>query len=152
MQVLTIGSQVFGDNLIIAEVPGLGSLQQLLKVELHRLDIIRLPNFSGFRRLVISFCTELITLEGLEDLPALQCLELDVCLKLSRLPDLSKSTNLEELDLCWSGIVIYEETICMLAKLPLLRPVRFDFDEDHHGEIKVGMVTGRCWTVATPGQ
>ena len=41
-----------------------------------------------------------------------------------RLPALSKSRNLEELDLYECAMELYEEDICMLAGLPLLQPVR----------------------------
>ncbi|KAG0592267.1 hypothetical protein M758_1G231600 [Ceratodon purpureus] len=130
LQVLSIQSNViFGDYYFrkIAEVPGLGSLQQLRDLTFFDLDMFKLPNLSGFRQLQdlkISSCPWLTGLEGLGDLPALRCLLLRDCGKLSRLPDLTKSTNLEELSLRGSGIMLYEESICMLANLPLLRPVQ----------------------------
>jgi hypothetical protein len=110
----------------IAEVPGLGKLRQLRALSCSQLLLSELPNLSGLKQLHhlnLSHCSELTTLEGLGDLPALRRLDLDSCFLLLRLPDLSKSTNLHQLDISWSAIELQEEDIGMLAKLLMLRPV-----------------------------
>lgn len=112
------------------KIGGFGCLQQLLKLTCGVLSCsAKLPNLSGFEQLQtvdFSGSSELNSLEGVfaGDVPALQRLNLSYCASLSRFPDLSGLTNLEELDLVMSGIELREEDICMVAALPLLRPVR----------------------------
>jgi hypothetical protein len=55
--------------------------------------------------------------------PALRCLDLSVCGRLSGLPDLSQSTNLEELNLRHCEGELCEDDVCMLARLRQLQPV-----------------------------
>jgi Leucine-rich repeat (LRR) protein len=90
----------------------------------------------GFERLqvlTIKFCNlykcpspGTTHLEGLGGLPALRRLSFIRCTIFSRLPDLSKSRNLEELTLWGCEMELCEEDIRMLASLPLLQPVEID--------------------------
>lgn len=92
------------------------------------MDFTELPNLSGLEqlhRLDLSWCTKLSSLEGVGGLvPSLQHLDRQGCFGMSRLPDLSTSTNLEELDISRSAIKLHEGDIHMLAKLPMLRLVK----------------------------
>jgi hypothetical protein len=62
-------------------------------------------------------------LENVGGWPALRCLDLSRCGRLSGLPDLSQSTNLEELDLRMTEGELCEDDVCMLARLRQLQPV-----------------------------
>jgi hypothetical protein len=86
-----------------------------------------IPNLNhGLERLqvlAIHRCSFYEHLEGLGGLPALRRLTFNGCRIFSRLPDLSKSRNLEELELKRCEMELCEEDICILASLPLLQPV-----------------------------
>jgi hypothetical protein len=85
---------------------------ELLKVNrLEQLQVLRLTGRYG---------------SGLENVggwPALRRLNLTCCWSLSRLPDLSQSTNLEELNLRSCEGELCEDDVCMLARLRQLQPV-----------------------------
>ena len=78
-------------------------LEQLQVLRLYGCDVSGLENVGGW--------------------PTLQCLDLSYCGRLSRLPDLSQSTNLEELDLSGTEGELCEDDVCMLARLRQLQPV-----------------------------
>jgi hypothetical protein len=60
-------------------------------------------------------------------LPALRRLSFYWCNMFLRLPDLSKSRNLEEVELKGCEMELCEEDIRMLASLPLLQPVEVEW-------------------------
>lgn len=62
-------------------------------------------------------------LEGLEDLLALRDLKLMNCRILSGWPDLSRSKELENINLDRCEVEMQEDDIHMLASLPLLQPL-----------------------------
>ena len=73
---------------------------------------------------------------------ALQCLDLSYCNSLSRLPNLSQSTNLEELNLWWTKGDLCEDDVCMLARLRQLQPVPIGllWDVDSLGRVRLDLV------------
>lgn len=97
----------------LREAPCLSLLKQL-----------QVLNFSGNKSLTHMF--------GLGDLLALQSLTLQNYASVKRLPDLSKSTSLEELNLCGCDkLELHEEDFAMLATLPLLHPVLFSTNDEN---------------------
>jgi hypothetical protein len=89
-------------------------------LKLNRLEQLQVLEVSSS---VVQGVGESIDLEGLGNLPALRCLKLVRCRIASRLPDLRKSKNLEELNLQGCQMELCEEDIGMLASLPQLQPV-----------------------------
>ena len=88
--------------------------------------ITEIPNLSGLEQLEdidASGNSELTSLQGLGDLPALTILNLSSCESLCRLSDMSKLTNLKALDLRDTGVEFHEEDIHMLEGLQALEPV-----------------------------
>ncbi|KAG0568920.1 hypothetical protein KC19_6G051900 [Ceratodon purpureus] len=114
----------------ISEVRGLDSLRQLRELECCSLpNLSELPSLSGLQhlhRLELSECKALTGLEGVGDLCSLRHLDLKGCSSLVRLPELSKCTNLEELEIVDTAMELGEEDIVMLSKLPKLRPIRIN--------------------------
>jgi hypothetical protein len=86
-------------------------IEALKANRLEQLEVLDLSNnnYSG--------------LENVGGWPALRCLDLSWCTSLLRLPDLSQSTNLEELDLVGTEGELCEDDVCMLARLRQLQPV-----------------------------
>ena len=122
--------QVLDISLIyIEEVPSLSWLRQLreLRWTNYSSTSMKLPSLSRFEQLEtvnLRGNSGLSSLEGVfGDLPAFQRLNLSGCRSLSRLPNLSRTRNLEKLDLSDSGVELREEDMCMLAALPLLHAV-----------------------------
>jgi hypothetical protein len=111
---------------------GLRRLRQLRKLTYTSLPIglTKIPNLSGCEQLQavdFSGCRNLLSLDGVFAgvFPAIRSLNLQYCTSLDRLPDLSGLRSLQDLNLRYSSVKLREEDICMLAALPLLRPVRF---------------------------
>jgi hypothetical protein len=88
---------------VVIEALRVSRLEQLEVLILHTIDASGLENVGGW--------------------PALRCLDLSWCWSLSRLPDLSQSTNLEELNLQGTEGELCEDDVCMLARLRQLQPV-----------------------------
>jgi hypothetical protein len=111
LQELSLGDarSCYGDQddvvirLKVIEALRVNRLEQLEVLRLHGRDVSGLENVGGW--------------------PALRCLDLSRCGRLSGLPDLSQSTNLEELDLRMTEGELCEDDVCMLARLRQLQPV-----------------------------
>jgi hypothetical protein len=100
------GSTPRGDEvgrLRVIEALRVNRLEQLEVLDLAWSDVSGLENVGGW--------------------PALRRLNLSNCWIFSRLPDLSQSTNLEELNLRGCRGELCEDDVCMLARLPQLQPV-----------------------------
>lgn len=103
--------------------------RQIQELYLKRSGFIEAPRLHGFEQLQVlhfSGSEDLTGMSGMGDLPALRRLRLFNCRRLQQLPDLRKSSNLEQLDLegC-SELKLLEDDIQMLAALPSLHPVVF---------------------------
>ncbi len=71
-------------------------------LELFGRQISRLPDLSPFKDLVtidLSDCSSLMDVEGLRDLPRLECLHLALCTRLTNLDGLRNLPGLQDLDL-----------------------------------------------------
>ena len=135
LQVLRLQNQRYLERKVV-EVSGCCFPRQLREFYYPCSESNEAPNVSGFEQLqMLSLFLgkdfeEPVDLESLRDLPALRCFTLRDCKISSRLPDLSKSTNLEELSLLGCEMELHEEDIRMLASLPLLQPVQLSYDYD----------------------
>jgi hypothetical protein len=89
-------------------------LKVIEALKVNRLEQLEILDLSG---------AHVSGLENVGGWPALRCLNLYHCRRLSRLPDLSQSTNLEELDLVGTEGELCEDDVCMLARLRQLQPV-----------------------------
>jgi hypothetical protein len=110
LQKLSLGS-AWGLNTAQHKVVRLKVIEAL---KANRLEQLQVLDLSG---------SNVPGLENVGGWPALRCLDLSSCRGLSRLPDLSQSTNLEELNLRWTKRELCEDDVCMLARLRQLQPV-----------------------------
>jgi hypothetical protein len=90
------------------EIAGLGVIEALKANRLEQLEVLDLSR------------SDVSGLENVGGWPALRRLD---CKSLWRLPDLSQSTNLEELNLRGCRGELCEDDVYMLARLPQLQPV-----------------------------
>lgn len=102
---------------------------QLQELRWQASPIVEGLNLVGYNELeVLDLIStkRLISLKDLGDLPALRHLCLKDCEDLLRLPNLSLSRSLKELNLVGcTALELHEEDIEMLCELPMLEPVRF---------------------------
>jgi hypothetical protein len=118
-------------RLKVIEALKVNRLEQLEVLRLDGRDVSGLENVGGW--------------------PALRCLDLSECGRLPRLPDLSQSTNLEELNLRQTEWELCEDDVCMLARLRQLQPVpigRWGFvrlDLVRRKELYYPSLTPRAW-------
>ena len=136
----------------------LGSFRQLRELIYYSvLCSSKLPNLSGFEQLQTVSLRDSRNLKSLEgvfvgDFPALRSLDLWNCKSLTRLPDLSRMRNLEELNLLGCGVELEEDDMRMLTALPLLRPVLVGSTSVYFGcRLDVGRRKVLKW-IAAPGE
>jgi hypothetical protein len=113
------GSAAARDELVglkVIEALKVNRLEQLEVLGLFGYDVSGLENVGGW--------------------PALRCLDLSWCKSFGRLPDLSQSTNLEELNLKGTEGELCEDDVCMLARLRQLQPVRIG----RQGDVRLDLV------------
>jgi hypothetical protein len=110
LQKLSLG-YAWGSTSAQHEVLGLKMIEAL---KVNRLEQLEVLDLSG---------CDVSGLENVGGWPALRCLDLSKCGRLSGLPDLSQSTNLEELNLRGCRGELCEDDVCMLARLRQLHPV-----------------------------
>jgi hypothetical protein len=117
----------------LVDIPGLDQQIGLERLVLRNHSIKEMPDLQNLTKLqVLKLMGARREPEGprqlresqLEGLPALRRLAFEWCKISPRLPDLSKSRNLEKLTLLACEMELCEEDIRMLASLPLLQPVK----------------------------
>jgi hypothetical protein len=99
------------------------------------IEALRVNRLEQLEVLHLSGC-DVSGLENVGGWPALRCLDLSGCKRFGRLPDLSQSTNLEELDLRWTEGELSEDDVCMLARLRQLQPLRIGY----YGRVRLDLV------------